>query len=216
MGVKVKPITLNTYIDSYDISKAPSLFVVNRTNPLGDIAFNCINDMGQQTAVIIPATTIPIDLTTQVPADLLIRSSYFKRVLEKSRARIITTESAEAYIADSPRYQEEYNRVNKIDQDARAGVGDLENDEEIDLDMGSRGKRSIKHENEDVSSNMFVNAFIERCNGDDYDDHALEAEFLNKGLNLPVKELRTLLKYVNRQIIRDLIVEAINDAEEPV
>lgn len=222
---KVLPITLNNYLENTDLTKAPSLFVINRTaqsdTALGNISFNCLNDLGQHTSVTIPATAIPIDLTTQVPAENLVRSSYFRRILEKGQAKIISTASAEEYIASSPRYQDEYDRINNIVRAenadfAKMGKRPKDNDSEIDLDRGISSQRDAKRaiEGEDISSNMFVNAFVAHCGNDDYTDRQLETEFMAKGLALPRKELNILMQYVSRQAIRDLIVQAIEDLPE--
>ncbi|QQO90374.1 hypothetical protein pEaSNUABM5_00232 [Erwinia phage pEa_SNUABM_5] len=220
---KVKPITLRQYMDDTDLSKAPSLFVINRTSTveesLGNISFSCLNDMGQQSSVTIHATGIPLDLTSQVPAENLVRSSHFRRILEKGQARIVTTESALTYIKESPVYQEEYDRVYNIqraeDADFNGRGSRSESDEEIDLDggLGSRRKKPIM-EGEDYSSNMFVNAFIHHCNDDSYTDKMLSSEFLSKGMALPRRELEILMKNVNRQEIRDLVVQVIEDLPE--
>ena len=220
---KVKPITLNAYMEQTDMNKAPSLFVINRTaqsnEALGNISFNCLNDLNQHTSVTIPATGIPIDLTSQVPAENLVRSAHFKRILEKGQAKIVSTASALEYIEESPRYQEEYDRVYNLKSAEDADFDRLQagrkkdNDDEIDLDRGISKQRSHKRsiEGDDVSKNMFVNAFIAHCNDDGYTDKQLESEFMAKGLSLPRSELEILQQYVSRQAIRDLVVEAIED-----
>lgn len=220
---KVVPITLNAYLDQNDISKAPSLFVINRTSysndAIGNVSFNCLNDLGQHTSVTIPATSIPIDLTTQVPAENLVKSSHFRSLLGKGQAKIITTESALEYIRTSPRYQEEYDRVHNLKRAADEDFNKLnkkrgaDNADIIDLDHGMSAQSRAQHllEGEDVSKNMFVNAFIVHCGDDSYSDQQLEGEFLAKGMSLPRKELVTLQKYISRQYIRDLIVQAIDD-----
>lgn len=223
---KVVPITLNAYMDQTDISKAPSLYVINRTaqsdDALGNVAFNCLNDLGQHTSVTIPATSIPIDLTSQVPAENLIKSAHFRRILEKGQAKIISTKSAEEYIATSPRYREEYDRVHNLKRKEDEDFNNLsprravDNAEEIDLDRGISAQRDSRRviEGDDVSKNMFVNAFIVHCNDDNYTDSQLESEFFSKGLTLPRSELIILQKYVSRQAIRDLIVQALDDLPE--
>jgi len=215
---KVKTITLNQFMNQYDLNKAPSLYVINRTGAtggLGNINFTCLNDMGQQSSVTIHATGIPLDLTSQVPAENLVKSSHFRRVLEKGQARIVTTESAQEYIRESTMYQDEYDRVHKIQRSEDADFKTIRgegSEEEIDLDRGM-GQHRNKHvvEGQDYSTNMFVNAFILHCNDDSYTDKMLNAEFLSKGIGLPRSELEILLQYVNRQEIRDLVVMAIED-----
>lgn len=224
---KVAPITLNAYLDQTDMTKAPSLYVINRTSysndALGNISFNCLNDLAQHTSVTIPATAIPIDLTTQVPAENLVKSSHFRRLLEKGQAKIISTASALAYIEESPRYQEEYDRINNIVRAENADFANInsgtrkrDNAQEIDLDRGISRQRDSSRmiEGESVSKNMFVNAFITHCNDEAYSDKSLESEFLAKGLSLPRSELNILQQYVGRQAIRDLIVDAIEDLPE--
>ena len=222
---KVRPITLRQYMDDVDLSKAPSLYVINRTGAkgsLGNINFICMNDMGQQASVTIHATGIPLDLTSQVPAENLIKSPHFRRVLEKGQAKIVTTDSALDYIANSPLYQEEYDRVHKIQRTEDAdfnmlkGADSSDGQDEIDLDrgIGAAKNKARAIEGESYSENMFVNAFITHCNEESYTDKQLSSEFLSKGLMLPRSELEILQRYVGRQEIRDLIVQAIEDLPE--
>lgn len=220
---KVQPITLNAYLDRVDMDKAPSLYVINRTSQseeaLGNISFNCLNDLGQPVSVTIPATFIPIDLTTQVPAKNLVHSSFFRRVLEKGQAKIVSTESAETYIAESPRYRDEYNAVSNRNRAADADYKSLrgeDNANEIDLDRSIAKERGTSRliEGQEVSTNMFVSSFLAHCNDENYTDKELESEFIARGLNLPRNELETLQQYVRRQAIRDLIVDALDDLVE--
>lgn len=210
---RVQPITLNAYNDKYGDDSVASLYVVNRTEPRGNVMFSAQNDMGQPVSVVIPATFIPVDLTTQATKDSLMKSTYFRRALNLRQLVIIDNESAEDYLRNNKLAQAEMKKLNKMNQLIEQDLGEQEGElEEIDLGGGSKARKPI-FEGENLSENHFVNAFIQRAAEDsDESDENLEREFLNKGLGLPRNELELLRANITRPAIVELIVQALDDA----
>lgn len=211
----VKPITLNTYNDRYGDNSVAPMYVVNRTEPRGNVAFTAQNDMGQPVAVVVPATFIPIDLTTQATKESLLKSTHFRRALNMGQLVIIETDSAESYLQNNKLAQSELRKLNKMGHQLDVDLSRGDNEELADIDLGAGSKkRAIVFEGDNVSSNNFVNAFIQRAaeNSEESDDN-LEREFLTKGLELPRSELELLRKYITRPAIVELIVQALDDAQ---
>lgn len=215
----VKPITMNRYNDLYGSDPVAPMYVANRTEPRGNVAFSAQNDLGQPVAVLVPATFIPVDLTTQATKESLLKSTYFRRALTQGQVVIIETESAEHYLRTSAIAKSEMRKLNKMDkliasEISALGISGDDDLEAIDLTAGSSAKRSVLFEGADsLSENQFVNAFITRAAEDSGEsDDNLEREFLNKGLGLPVAELELLRKHVSRPAIVELIVQALDDA----
>ncbi len=214
---KVQPITLATYNDKYGSDSVASLFVLNRTEPRGNVMFSAQNDMGQPATVVVPATFIPIDLTTQATKESLLKSTYFRRCLTMQQLVIIDNESAERYLSTNKLAQSEMRKLNKMDDSIAADLKSIERIEdlgEIDLGGGRKKQQQPHFEGADqLSSNQFVNAFIVRAAEDSGEtDENLEREFLNKGINLPANELETQRQHISRPAIVELIMQALEDA----
>lgn len=215
---RVQPITLTSYNERHGNNPVASLYVLNRTEPKGNVAFNAQNDLGQPVAVVVPATFIPVDLTQQATKDSLLKSTYFRRALNMGQLVIIENESAEIYLATNAMAKAEMKNLNRINSLVTADLATLNSAdgelEEIDLG-GGRGRKAqpIFDGAEQFSENQFVNAFIVRAQEDSEEsDENLQREFLNKGLSLPTSELEILRANVTRPAIVELIVQALEDA----
>jgi len=91
-------------------SDTSHLYVLNKSNPRGNVNF-VVTDTGQQKiSVQVPVTFIPLDLTTFATKEDVLRSPYFRRLLARGFLHIITEDSAEEFLQD-PRAQKEHNRI---------------------------------------------------------------------------------------------------------
>lgn len=216
-SAKVKPITLAAYNERYANDAVAPLYVLNRTNPRGNVAFSAQNDLGQPVPVLVPATFIPIDLTTQATKESLLKSTYFRRALTTGQVVILENASAEHYLRTNAMAKKEMQNLNRLNDLVAADLGALDDTaemEEIDLSAGGgRKTQPLFEDGENISENQFVNAFVVRAAEDSNEsDENLEREFLNRGLNLPKSELELLLKHVTRPAIVELIMQALDDA----
>lgn len=202
----VSKITLNAYNDRYGDNPVAPLYVLNSTKPKGNVAFNCVNDVGQPVGVMVPSTFIPVDLTEQITRDSLLKSTNFRRALSKGQLVILTNESAEDYLRTNSVAKREFARINKI-------VGsDLEpqsDDEEVEISIDGTEIRKVRFEGAEDGESVFVSAFIDRCADEEYSDDQLEAEFLSRGIDLPKPDLQTLAEQITRPAIRELIIQAM-------
>jgi hypothetical protein len=78
------------------------VWVVNNTNPKGEIALAVRNQSGgDPTLVTIPATWAPVCLTDQVPKSMLLNTPHFRKVINGGNLRLVTPESV-AKIMSNP------------------------------------------------------------------------------------------------------------------
>lgn len=214
----VKRITLTAYNERYGKDTVAPLYVLNRTDPRGNVAFSAQNDLGQPVAVVVPATFIPVDLTQQATKDSLLKSTYFRRALNMGQLVILETEGAEAYLSTNKLAKAEMKNLSRMNAMVVADLGDTfgEGDESDEIDLSTGGRRRVQplfEGGESYSENQFVNAFIVRAAEDSEEsDENLEREFLNKGISLPASELEILRKHITRPAIVELIVQALADS----
>lgn len=57
----------------------PSLHVVNSSSPKGNITFEVADGMGGKTSILLPATWVDVDLTTQSPKDSILSNPQFRK-----------------------------------------------------------------------------------------------------------------------------------------
>lgn len=208
--MKIKPITLSQYNTDHGADTAAPLYVLNRSKPVGQIAFNCQNDLGVTVPVLIPATFIPIDLTTMAPRENIVKSATFRRILTLKQLVIVRPEDAEKYL-ESPLARSEFNKINKLVNAVTAGDDD---EEEIEMDTGNNGVTTRNKNRKNSQSNDFVSAMIDRANDDGETDETLQREFLTNALNLDADDLERLRKETNRPALTELILQAMEELEE--
>lgn len=96
--------------------ESSSLYVLNKSNPKGNINFVVRDSVGNSISIQIPVTFIPFDLSTlSVKADVL-RTPAFRRLEAKSWIHIIETKSAEEMLKE-PKAQAEFRRLNDVLED---------------------------------------------------------------------------------------------------
>ncbi len=206
--MKITPITLTQFNKDFGNDPVASLYVLNRSNPNGNIAFNCINELNVTIPVLIPATFIPIDLTTMAPLENLLRSSTLRQILSKKQLVILRPEDAEKYLS-TPRAKAEYQRINKI---VDSVIEEDAGEEEIDLDSGETTSKSRKKAKKQKKSpnNHFIEAMIDRAS-DDEDDESLQREFMTRAHSLTFDDLERLRGSIKSGPLTELILEAIQD-----
>jgi FAD synthase len=88
-----------------------SLFVVNNTQPRGEIIFNVTTGRGRDHTVIVPDTWIPFDLTTQAKKAEIVDSPDFRRAVSQKYLLVVSTKSADEFIEKSEHSQTELQRI---------------------------------------------------------------------------------------------------------
>jgi len=213
--MKIRPINLTQFNKEYGNDPVAPFYVLNRSNPNGNIAFNCINELNVTIPVVVLATFIPIDLTTMAPLENLLKSSVLRQILAKGQLVIVRKDEAEEYLS-TPRARAEYQRINNI-------VGSVvteerNSEEEIDMDTGDSSNSKKKKKKKVSAHDDFITAMIDRANDNDEDDDSLQREFLTRQHVLSLEDLERLRKEVKRPALTEMILEALqekmNDEEE--
>lgn len=101
-----RPVTLA----DLEASKSSSVWVLNNSNPKGNVNMTMSDGMGNNIVVTVPVTWIPLDLTTQASKTGIVSSPTFRRMLSMGLLTLISETSATEIMAD-PKAQKEAQRV---------------------------------------------------------------------------------------------------------
>lgn len=206
--MKIRPINLTQFNKEYGNDPVAPFYVLNRSNPNGNIAFNCINELNVTIPVVVLATFIPIDLTTMAPLENLLKSSVLRQILAKGQLVIVRKDEAEEYLS-TPRARTEYQRINNI---VGSVVTEERNaEEEIDMDTGDSSNSKKKKKKKVSAHDDFITAMIDRANDNDEEDDSLQREFLTRQHVLSLDDLERLRKEVKRPALTEMILEALQE-----
>ncbi len=197
--MKLIPIELSTYTKKYGDDTTAPLWVVNRTKPRGNCAFTCIGELNRPVPVIVPATFIPIDLTTMLPRSKLLESSAFRRQLSRGDLAIVPNEQVEELFRVSKNAIEERQRLNKF----YANDDMVEFDTSYDVEAESKSRQTI-------TDNTFVEEVISRSiAGEDAD--SLSGLILNKSDSMSKDDMLTIINNVTDSRLKEKVSEIMND-----
>lgn len=203
---KVDLITLSEYNKRYGADVTSPLYVMNRTEPRGRIAFNAMGELNQPIPVIIEPTFIPIDLTISVPRDTLLKSSVFRRMLSEGSLVVVDSNSAEEVLSNNPRAQAEYERL------FNAPFAGGHNAIEMDGDADSVQGNTLHSEDNVYSENPYVDSIIHRIlDSEDENYEGLISDLLGRIDTLSDEELEAIRKNVNVGEVIDIVVEELAD-----
>lgn len=96
MSSKPKLLT----IGDIEASKSSSIWVLNKSNPKGNITITVPNGMGNVVTVMVPVTWIPVDMTTQATKQSLLASPVFRRMMTLGMIAIISEEDAQKLLSE--------------------------------------------------------------------------------------------------------------------
>jgi hypothetical protein len=111
MPIKVD-LVVQTVTEAENASSS-SVFVLNRSNPRGNINFVVTDAAGRNIGVQIPVTFIPVDLSMFCVKSDLLRTPTFRRLSVMGAFDIIESSSAEKMLKD-PKARAEFNRINDV------------------------------------------------------------------------------------------------------
>lgn len=87
-----------------------SLFVLNKSNPRGNVNFVVVDSGQQKISVQVPVTFIPVDLSVFSERSDVLRNPHFRRLIARGYLHIVSSDSAEKFMED-PRARKEHDRV---------------------------------------------------------------------------------------------------------
>ena len=85
-----KPLT----VADLEASRSSSVWVLNNSNPKGNINMTMSDGQGQQIVVAVPVTWIPIDLTTQATKNAVLTSPVFRRMVATGMLKLVPDDQA--------------------------------------------------------------------------------------------------------------------------
>ncbi len=113
---KLVPITLG----ELEKSDSSSVWVLNVSNPQGNINMDIPDGMGNRTSIRVPITFIPVDLTTQATKSALLGNPQFRSMLAKKMMMLVTADSANDFLTQ-PHAAEEQARIYSVGEIAEIG-----------------------------------------------------------------------------------------------
>jgi hypothetical protein len=109
-------------IGELENSKSSSVWVLNNSNPKGNVNITMSDGQGNNVLVQVPVTFIALDLTTQATKQALVTSPLFRRMLAQNVLKLIREEEEALAMMATPEAQKEaerlYNRVQDLNVDA--------------------------------------------------------------------------------------------------
>lgn len=115
--VKFTPITIRQ-AEQADDSR---LFVLNRSNPAGNINFNVTDTSGQRIVITVPQSSCPIDLSNFSEKTPVLRNPDFRRLVAKNAIVLIDNEEAHRFVTTDPRGIAETKRIYDVIEDGNDG-----------------------------------------------------------------------------------------------
>lgn len=91
-------------------SEDTQLFVINKSNPAGNVNFVVSDSNNNRTAVQVPITFIPMDLTLFAKKNDVLGDPNFRKLVARGFLHIVDTEDAEKFL-ETPKAKEELNKV---------------------------------------------------------------------------------------------------------
>lgn len=180
--------------------KDTSLFVLNNTQPRGEIIFNVTTGRGRDHTVIVPDTWIPFDLSTQAKKTEIIDSPDFRRAVTQKYIIVVSTTSADAFMEANEHGRNELNRIfNKAGgNNAVAANSVMPNAQQTKMEQIRSQAGGVSVANDGNSAEQISGAVIQIINrsnseGDDKMD-VKEALSLLVGRKLNAKELDYIVK----------------------
>lgn len=107
MNDKLKSLTQRDLETSDDTR----LFVLNNTEPRGEILISVPKDKGRDQLIVVPPTWIPMDLTMQCRRDDILSSPDFRRGLARQFLIAVDPDSAERMLEENETARVEFNRI---------------------------------------------------------------------------------------------------------
>lgn len=210
-------ITPQRYEETYGKDTVAELFVINTTSkPFGNVCINVIGETGKSEAIFIPNTRLPIDITTEVHASVILRSAEFRRMIKTGKLAIVSNESVMKYMASNPHARTEYAERFKAEWfdiygDSDELDGDDSSSNELDVDdlYDGGSNESATGQNEVTYPQAEQILLLEK------EAESRAVSNLNSiGLDLSIAELQYILNNCTTNSVKDLTSELIQDLSE--
>ena len=191
-----------------DTPSAP-LFVINRTNPLGRITFNCGGDMGKPTTVTIENVKIPLDLSMQAPRDSLLTSTEFRRFLGSGRLLIVEAESVAELFANNTNAARLYEKMHGTEFRQSGQMIDIDDNGGMEID-GMTDTTDLNNDGLECSAEVANILELEVQNNTD----AAETAVLTQSSQFDRADCDFLMAHSTSDGIKSIIAERLQELDE--
>lgn len=200
MPIKVKLERLT--VSQAEKSDSSQIFVLNKSNPRGNVNFVVVDAGQQKISVQVPVTFIPVDLSTFATKQDVLRNPNFRRLVAKGFVHIISTDSAEKFLED-PRALKEHNRIfDVLNED-----NDLSNFQAPISESVNAAPPEAK-----TQVSQFVQNILLRASSENIDDLVVELE--TKLDTMSVTDVQYLMDNTSNAELKNWCVEAIESLED--
>lgn len=166
---KVKFDTI-TIVASERDKEDSRLFVLNRSNPAGNINFNVTDGNGGRIVITIPLTACPIDLSNYSEKESILKNPDFRRLVARGFVVLVNNEQAHKFVTEDPRGIKETRRIYGVIEegiDSEIELGTIQDDVTVESEAERLGLEA---------SNPFIQNIILRSVEEDSDDLISEIE----------------------------------------
>lgn len=186
--------------------KSPHLFVMNRVKPEGNINMNALGDDGVMTAIVIPTTFIPLDMTLFISRENLLKNMVFRRLEASGKIAIINPEDAIAAIEGEPRAKKELDRILNVNNE-HGGRLSSEREELIEMRATSQGSGDTNLAPLQ-NINPFAIGIVQRATSEDVAD--LIADIESRAHTLEVSDLEYIAQNVEDKTLKQFVVDYVS------
>lgn len=199
--VKFSPRTIREAEKDVDDTR---LFVLNRSNPAGNINFNVTDSAGERIVVALPLTSAPVDLSNFVEKVSILRNPDFRRMVSKTAIVLVDNDEAEKFITTDPRGIAETKRIYEViegDEDIDAGMERIAQDLKLKASLGAG------------SENPFVESIVLRSKKDEEDVADLISEVDSKKHTLSREDFEYLAAHSGHSDLKEYASSELEDME---
>lgn len=199
MPIKVKLDRQN--VAQAEKADSSQLFVLNKSNPRGNVNFVVVDAAQQKISVQVPVTFIPVDLSIFATKNDILRNPNFRRLIARGFVHIVSTDSAEEFLQD-PRAQKEHNRIFDV----------LNEDNDLDFQAPVEESVNAAPPESKTEVSQFVQNILLRVAEEDTDDLITELE--TKLDTMSAADVQYLMDNTSSAALKEWCVEALEAIDE--
>lgn len=177
------------------------LFVLNKSNPPGNVNFVVVDEAQQKVPLQVPKTFIPVDLTNFSTRRDILRNPNFRRLVARGFLHIVDTEDSEEFLKDD-RAWKEHNRIYEVVSDLGEGFQPSPEDSLNAVPPDSKGGNVSQ-----FAQNMLLRVA-------DEDADSLVNELESKFDTMSVPDIEYILNGTTNSKIKEWCAEALEVAKD--
>lgn len=219
--MKLLKQTLKAYTEETHGEEAAPLFVVNSAyatengmNSQMALHFSVKSENGNTIPVSLPATWIPVDLTTRAHRDLIVKDPNFRDLIQKKRITIVAAsvdskrkEAGFVGALDAYKDQSVREEFNSIFSNSHM-TGDVEEDTGIDEGVSISAGASSDAATE-MTASFVAQSIVDRCNSEESSATVMRT-IRQQSLSLSKADLKYIMNQASDSQVKSLCAEFLN------